>query len=159
MERTWEPKAAGILCIILGAIVVVILGMLVALGIGVGIGPTTGADEPAILFLILIFFGIPSIMFGILAIVGGIYALRKEMGTGACRVYLRAHFRDPGRRDRRLVVSRAFLGSLGSVAIRCFRASRAARPHIRHSREARIRVKLRIAVLAVIGVLGYWLVV
>jgi hypothetical protein len=73
MERTWKPIAAGILCIIEGAIVVVITGMIVALGIG----PAFTSDEP-ILLMILIFFGIPSIMFGILAIVGGIYALRRR---------------------------------------------------------------------------------
>lgn len=71
---------------------------------------------------------------------------KKEMGTGVCRVHLRAHFRDNRelhrtRYDRRLVISRAFLVILGSVAIRCFRASRAARPHIRHLREARIQLK------------------
>jgi hypothetical protein len=139
MERTWKPIVAGILCVIEGAIVVVILGILVALLIG----PATTSDEP-ILLVILIFFVIPSNMFGILAIVGGICALRRRrwaLALAGC--ICRAHFRDNRelhrtRYDRRLVVSRAFLGPVGSVAIRCFRASRAARPHTPHPREARI---------------------
>jgi hypothetical protein len=73
MERTRKPTAAGILCIIEGVIVVVILGMFVALSIG----PAFTSDEP-ILLIILIFFGIPSIPFGILAIVGDVYALRRR---------------------------------------------------------------------------------
>ena len=73
MERTWKPIAAGLLCIIVGAIVVVVSGMIFALGLPIAMT----SDEP-IGLLILIFFGIPVIIFGILAIVGGIYALRRR---------------------------------------------------------------------------------
>jgi len=79
MERTWKPKAAGILCVIEGAIVVVILGIILGIMlVSLGTGPTTTLYEPAIPFVILIFFVIPSIPFGILAIVGGVYALRRR---------------------------------------------------------------------------------
>ena len=73
MQKTWKPTAAGILCIIVGATVVVVSGMMVALGVG----PATTSDEP-ILLVFLIIFGIPSIMLGILPIVGGIYAVRRR---------------------------------------------------------------------------------
>jgi hypothetical protein len=73
MERTWKPIAAGILCIIVGAIVVAVSGMIFALGLPIAMT----SDEP-IGLLILIFFGIPLIVFGILAVVGGIYALRRR---------------------------------------------------------------------------------
>ena len=70
MEKTWRPTTAGILSIIAGSIGVII-GILVA-SIGGFIGtffgiPWTGA------------FGVPALIFGVVAIVGGIYALRREV--------------------------------------------------------------------------------
>ena len=71
MERTWKPKAAGILCIVAGVIslipatiVGVFFGLLSAVSDGIG----------------LIFFAplIPLLLFGIIQIVGGIYALRRR---------------------------------------------------------------------------------
>jgi hypothetical protein len=66
MERTWKPTAAGILCIIAGAIGV-IPGIALAVFFacyGVGwFGAISGA---------------PLIIWGIVAIVGGIYALRRR---------------------------------------------------------------------------------
>ena len=58
MDRTWKPTAAGILCIIAG-IVGVIPGIAFAASFAGGAG-------------------VPSIVLGIIAIVGGIYALRRR---------------------------------------------------------------------------------
>ena len=69
MERTWKPTAAGILSIIAGAIGVII-GIVVAV-VGV-IG----------WFFAMPWFSAiaaPIIVVGIIAIVGGIYALRREV--------------------------------------------------------------------------------
>jgi hypothetical protein len=72
--KTWKPTAAGILCIIAGAIGV-ITGIVVA---------TVGSIWGAFLFF---FFGVgwlgaigaPLIILGIIAIVGGIYALKRRI--------------------------------------------------------------------------------
>ena len=72
-EKTWKPTAAGILCIIAGAIGV-IAGMVVAALIAAFGG-------------IVWFFGIgwlgvtgaPLIILGIIAIVGGLYALKRRI--------------------------------------------------------------------------------
>jgi len=70
MERTWKPTTAGILCILAGAmqliwgITIAVFGGTIAALIGI---PWTGA------------FGIPSIVLGIVAILGGIYALRRRI--------------------------------------------------------------------------------
>jgi hypothetical protein len=69
MERTWKPTTAGILCIIAGSIAVIV-GMTVGL-IGSFIGGFFGLPWPGL-------FGIPSLILGIVAIVGGIYALRRQ---------------------------------------------------------------------------------
>jgi hypothetical protein len=70
MERTWKPTTAGILSIIAGSIAVV-AGLVAAL-LGSFIGgffdlPWTGA------------VGIPSLALGIIAIVGGTYALKRQV--------------------------------------------------------------------------------
>lgn len=70
MERTWKPTTAGILCIIAGSIGI-ISGIVVSL-LGGLIGGFFGLPWPSL-------FGIPSLIFGIIAIVGGIYALRREV--------------------------------------------------------------------------------
>ena len=75
MKRTWMLRAAGILCIIAGAVILVVpIGMLVA----AGIAPTTPGDDVAG-FAMVIVFCIPSIMLGTFAIVGGVHALRREI--------------------------------------------------------------------------------
>jgi uncharacterized membrane protein HdeD (DUF308 family) len=66
MERTWKPTAAGILAIIAGALHV-ILGIIIAAIGGI-----------AFFRLTAIFAG-PFLILGIIAIVGGIYALRREI--------------------------------------------------------------------------------
>ena len=70
MERTWKPTTAGILCIIGGAISV-ITGIVIAVvgGIGsifIGLGWLSA-------------IGAPIIVLGIIAIVGGSYALRRRV--------------------------------------------------------------------------------
>ena len=69
MERTWKPTTAGILSVIAGAmnvilgIVFAILGVLAGMGLTF-LGVAWGVVVPSIILL------------GIIAIVGGIYALR-----------------------------------------------------------------------------------
>jgi hypothetical protein len=77
MEKTWRPTAAGILTIIAG-----FLGLLIgiALAVGLGIAGTMMGVIPGIPgvgFLALI--AIPGIILSIVAIVGGIYALRRRL--------------------------------------------------------------------------------
>jgi hypothetical protein len=67
MERTWKPTASGILAIIAGALQV-LLGIVIA-----AIGGIT------FLFGWAGIFATPFIVLGIIAIVGGIYALRREV--------------------------------------------------------------------------------
>ncbi len=67
MERTWKPTVGGILAIIAGALQV-ILGIVIA-AIGGIFFLTTWAGV----------FATPLLVFGIIAIVGGIYALRREV--------------------------------------------------------------------------------
>jgi hypothetical protein len=67
MERTWKPTSAGILAIIAGAFHV-ILGIVI-----VAIGGFT------FLFGLTAVFAAPFLILGIIAIVGGVYALRREV--------------------------------------------------------------------------------
>ena len=69
MERTWKPTTAGILCIIAGAIAV-ITGIVVA-AIG-GIGWFFGIPWFSLI-------SVPVIVVGIIAIVGGSYALKRRV--------------------------------------------------------------------------------
>jgi len=66
MERTWKPTTAGTLCITAG-----IIGVVPAIAVAVffasmGIG-------------LLGIIGAPAIIFGIVAIIGGIYALKRRI--------------------------------------------------------------------------------
>ena len=70
MEKTWKPTVAGVLAIIAGALQV-IFGMVFAIGVGVGAG-MIGMGWLSAIF-------IPLIIFGIIAIVGGIYALKRNI--------------------------------------------------------------------------------
>ena len=70
MERTWKPTTAGILSIIAGAIGV-ITGIVVAT-IGGIIATFFGVAWTGV-------FGVPSIILGIIAIVGGSYALKRRV--------------------------------------------------------------------------------
>jgi hypothetical protein len=70
MEKTWKPTTAGILALIAGALEVII-GLLFAAGVGV-LGGILGMGWLSVIFA-------PLIIFGIIAIVGGIYALRRRI--------------------------------------------------------------------------------
>lgn len=69
MEKTWKPTTAGILCIIAGAIAT-IAGIVIAV-IG-SIGWFFGIPWVSAI-------GAPSIILGIIAIVGGSYALKRRV--------------------------------------------------------------------------------
>lgn len=70
MEKTWKPTTAGILALIAGALEVII-GLLFAAGVGI-LGGILGMGWLSVVFA-------PLIIFGIIAIVGGIYALRRRI--------------------------------------------------------------------------------
>lgn len=69
MEHTWKPTAAGILCIVAGAAATIsglwltVLGGVIGVPFGVG---WMGA------------FAVPWIVFGVIAIVGGVYSLKRR---------------------------------------------------------------------------------
>ena len=69
MEKTWKPTTAGILCIIAGAIAT-IAGIVIAV-VGT-IGWFFGIPWVSAI-------GAPSIILGIIAIVGGSYALKRRV--------------------------------------------------------------------------------
>jgi len=73
MERTWKPTTAGILSIISGAIGVTLCIVVVVLG------STIGAFFGFEVVWGWSTFAIPLIISGIIAIVGGIYALRRKI--------------------------------------------------------------------------------
>ena len=70
MEKTWKPVAAGILAIIAGALQV-IFGAICVAGIGFW-GGMVGMGWLSVICA-------PLIVFGIIAIVGGIYALKRRI--------------------------------------------------------------------------------
>ena len=69
MEKTWKPTVAGVLDIIAGSLEVVIGIVVAALG---SVGWFFGMGWMSAI-------GAPLIIFGIIAIVGGIYALRRQV--------------------------------------------------------------------------------
>ena len=72
-EKTWMPTTAGILSIIVGAISVIFCIVVVVLG------STIGAFFGFEVVWEWSTFAIPLIILGIIAIVGGIYALRRKI--------------------------------------------------------------------------------
>ena len=76
MERTWKPTTAGVLGIIAGAIGV-IFGLVVAVAGGI-LGAIVGAFIPFIGGAVAGAFAIPLIL-GIVAIIGGAYALKRRV--------------------------------------------------------------------------------
>jgi hypothetical protein len=94
MEKTWKPTAAGVLTIIAG-----VLGLLIALAVAVGLGiagTLAGLIPgfPGASFLALV--AIPGIILSIIAIVGGIYALRRSLWGLALAGAICAFFALPG---------------------------------------------------------------
>jgi hypothetical protein len=78
MERTWKPTTAGILAIIAGTIELILGAVIGTVGI-IGsslLGWLFGAGFP-VGFLSII--GAPLVVLGIVAIVGGIYALNRKI--------------------------------------------------------------------------------
>ncbi|MDH4269489.1 MAG: hypothetical protein OEV52_04235 [Dehalococcoidia bacterium] len=88
MERTWKPKAAGILCII-GGIGGVFFGIVVLVLLFVyiwGVPDTPGRQPPTELpgllnesLIFLLIWGILGIIAIVMAVVGGVYALRRRI--------------------------------------------------------------------------------
>jgi hypothetical protein len=70
MEKTWKPTVGGILAIIAG-VLQVIFGTIGATGVGL-VGGIIGMGWLSVIFA-------PLIVLGIVAIVGGIYALRRNV--------------------------------------------------------------------------------
>ena len=70
MEKTWKPTAAGIIAIVAGALGVI-------LGIAVAVFGSIGGGFAGMGWLGAI--GAPVIVLGIVAILGGIYALRRRI--------------------------------------------------------------------------------
>ncbi len=78
MEKTWMSTTAGILAIIAGAIQLV-TGIALAVGLGLlgfGLMGLLGTAVPAWLLSLI---GVPWIILGIVAIVGGVHALRRKI--------------------------------------------------------------------------------
>ena len=81
-----EAKTAGILSIIAG-----VIELLVGIGVAIGLGLLGSLGGLFAAGGILAVLAVPIIIVGIVAIVGGIYALqRKVLGIGARRLYLLA---------------------------------------------------------------------
>jgi len=78
MEKTWKPTTAGILSIIAGA-GQLIGGIIFAVGIGIlrGVISEIPGIPPVLHGGFLAIIGIPWIILGIIAIVGGIFALKR----------------------------------------------------------------------------------
>jgi hypothetical protein len=70
MERTWKPTTAGILDIVAGVLQLII---------GIGVAVLGGVGGAFIGMAWLSALGAPLIVFGIVAIVGGIFALRRKI--------------------------------------------------------------------------------
>jgi hypothetical protein len=76
MQKAWKPTAAGIICIIAGAIVVTTAGFIIVAGLASP--PSTTGDVNLGMYLIMVFVVGPSITLGIVAIAGGVYAIRRR---------------------------------------------------------------------------------
>jgi len=74
MEKTWKPTTAGILDIISG-----VLGLIGAISYFIAIGVVgSQPDVPGFVLGILWGLAFPSIIIGILALVGGIYSVQRK---------------------------------------------------------------------------------
>jgi len=77
MERTWKPTTAGILTIIAGCI-----GLLIGMGLAVGLGIAGVLIDMIPGFIgggLLVLIAVPAIILGVVAIVGGVYALKRRL--------------------------------------------------------------------------------
>ena len=73
MERTWKPMVGGILSIIAG-----VIQLLLGIGFAVGIGLAGSLPIPGFPTGALAAFAIPIIILGIVALIGGIFALKRK---------------------------------------------------------------------------------
>ena len=82
MEKTWRPITAGVLNIVSGAIALIWFAMLIIALATIGNIPSIPhmgvVPGPGIVAIILWSWAIPSIIIGILALIGGIYALQRK---------------------------------------------------------------------------------
>jgi len=80
-KRTWMPVAAGILDIICGAFALFGSGVMAIIGTigGAVLSQVAPAIPPAVVAAILSALAAPLAIMGILAIVGGVYALQRKM--------------------------------------------------------------------------------
>lgn len=74
MEKTWKPLTAGILDIVSGVMGIVASVVLIVIGSITGIIP----DVPHWLAALFLGIGIPIGLAGILAVIGGIYAVQRK---------------------------------------------------------------------------------
>ena len=77
MEKTWKPTTAGILSIIAGVIAIIVGIVVVTLGTVAG-GLLGLIGLPGLSGIVAALVAIP-IVLGIVAIIGGIYALRRRI--------------------------------------------------------------------------------
>lgn len=75
MKQTWKPTTAGILSIICGGFGVIIGSVIALLGGSVAWMVGVPFFVPRLLGLI----GVPMIVLGVVAIIGGIYAVRRRL--------------------------------------------------------------------------------
>ena len=77
MEKTWKPMVAGILDIVSGAFALIcVFGLVIAI---IVIGSDFVASEvPDFVTAILWTISIPFLIIGVLALIGGIYALQRK---------------------------------------------------------------------------------
>ena len=76
MNKTWKPTTAGVLSIIAG-VIGVLFGLVLAVAGGI-LGTILGAFIPFLGGVVAGAFAVPLIL-GIVAIVGGVYALRRRI--------------------------------------------------------------------------------
>lgn len=75
MERTWKPTTAGILCIVAGVFQLLLgIGLTVGLGVAGSMANIPGFPRGGFLAA----FGVPVLIIGIVALIGGIYALKRK---------------------------------------------------------------------------------
>ncbi len=79
MEKTWKPVAGGICSMVGGAFALISGGLMGALGMWMGnTGVWGGYHVVPRMSNLFGFFGLPAILLGIVALIGGIYALKRQ---------------------------------------------------------------------------------
>jgi len=80
MDRSWMPTTSGIINIVLGSAAIILFLVLLIIGIaGSAAMGFASADLPAFIpALVFTIFGFVFLALGIVAIIGGVYALKKK---------------------------------------------------------------------------------